>query len=116
MNNVPSARAAKYATVAARSRRTMIGPCGIDCGADCGILSTVMKTIQIVLEEKLLRAADRAAHTAKMNRSALFREALREYLKRKRLREMEERERQAYKKHPLVEFEGWDEVAAWPED
>ena len=41
-----------------------------------------MQTIQVVLEEKLLRDADRAARRVRVNRSALIREALREHLKR----------------------------------
>ena len=41
-----------------------------------------MQTIQVVLEEDLLRAADRAARRVRVNRSALIREALREHLKR----------------------------------
>jgi metal-responsive CopG/Arc/MetJ family transcriptional regulator len=40
-----------------------------------------MRTIQVVVEEKLLRAADATAHKRGVNRSALFREALRSYLK-----------------------------------
>jgi metal-responsive CopG/Arc/MetJ family transcriptional regulator len=41
-----------------------------------------METIQIVLGSTLVRAANGAAKRARMNRSALVREALREYLKR----------------------------------
>lgn len=35
-----------------------------------------MKTVQVVIEEDLLRAADAAARRNRVNRSALFREAL----------------------------------------
>ena len=41
-----------------------------------------METIQVVLGSTLLRATDGAARRARVNRSALVREALREYLKR----------------------------------
>ena len=41
-----------------------------------------METIQVVLGKKLLQAIDRAARQTKQNRSALVREALREYLQK----------------------------------
>lgn len=77
-----------------------------------------VQTIQVVLENDLLRAADRAAKRVRMNRSALIREALRQHLKRMELRELERRDRRGYERHP----EGgraaseWERVAAWPED
>jgi metal-responsive CopG/Arc/MetJ family transcriptional regulator len=46
-----------------------------------------METIQVVLDSKLLKAADFAAKRRKVNRSALIREALQQHLKR--LRELE---------------------------
>jgi metal-responsive CopG/Arc/MetJ family transcriptional regulator len=52
-----------------------------------------METIQAVLNSELLRAADAAARRARVNRSALIREALREYLKRLQTRDLEARER-----------------------
>jgi len=39
-----------------------------------------VETIQVVLNAALLHAMDRAARRARTNRSALVREALREYL------------------------------------
>jgi hypothetical protein len=75
-----------------------------------------MRTIQIIVEERLLAAADREVRRTGTNRSSLFREAMREYLRQRRIAEAEERERLAYTKHPPVEFDGWDRVAAWPED
>lgn len=76
-----------------------------------------MSTIQVVIEEDLLRSADRAARRLKMNRSALIRDALREHLQRLRLGELERREREAYERTPddPAEFAAWDKVAAWPE-
>ena len=41
-----------------------------------------MTTIQVVLEDSLLQAADRAVRRLKVNRSALIRDALREHLRR----------------------------------
>jgi hypothetical protein len=75
-----------------------------------------MKRIQIVIEEKLLRSADRAARHLKVNRSSLIRDALREHLRRLRFGDLERQEREAYEKTPddPAEFATWDKVAAWP--
>ena len=76
-----------------------------------------METIQVVLNSELLRAADGAARRARVNRSALIREALREYLKRLQTRELEARDRRGYQQHPeaSAEVAAWERVAAWPE-
>ncbi len=75
-----------------------------------------MKTIQVVLEESVLEAADRAARTLKISRSALFRDALREHLERFDAAEREKRDRVGYERHPDVQdrLGPWDQVAAWP--
>lgn len=75
-----------------------------------------MQTIQVVMEEGLLRSADRAARRFKLNRSALIRNALREHLKHLQYRELERHEREAYGRIPddPTEFASWDAVAAWP--
>jgi len=75
-----------------------------------------METIQIVLDKRLLHAADRAALRAKQNRSALVREALREHLHRLDLRAQEERDRKGYSQQPQVsgDSERWEAEAAWP--
>ncbi len=61
-----------------------------------------METIQVVLDSELLRAANGAARRARVNRSALVREALREHLKRLRQREVEARDRRGYREHPAA--------------
>jgi len=75
-----------------------------------------MATIQVVLEADLLRAADRAARREKINRSALFREALREHLERLAARDRERRDREGFVRYPdsLDEPGVWDKVADWP--
>jgi metal-responsive CopG/Arc/MetJ family transcriptional regulator len=75
-----------------------------------------MQIVQIVLDEKLLQAADRAAKRTRRNRSALVRDALREHLRRLELRASEERDRQGYSRHPQGEADarGWEAEAAWP--
>jgi len=77
-----------------------------------------METIQVVLDQALLRAADRAARRLKMNRSALFRDALRAHLKRLELLEKEKKDREGYLLYPdsLDEPASWDKAADWPED
>ena len=76
-----------------------------------------MQTIQIVLEEGLLKAADQEVKRLRTNRSRLFRTALREHLKRSRLKTDEERERAAYLKTPEGDaMMAFEKVAAWPED
>jgi metal-responsive CopG/Arc/MetJ family transcriptional regulator len=75
-----------------------------------------METIRVVLDSQLLRAADRAARRAKLNRSALIRAALRDHLRRLEIRELEERDRRGYAKRPQEGFgmSGWESEAAWP--
>jgi metal-responsive CopG/Arc/MetJ family transcriptional regulator len=77
-----------------------------------------METIQIVLDSDLLRAADRTARMLKTNRSALFREALRAYLKRLDLVEREKSDREGYVRYPdsLDDPAAFNRVADWPEE
>jgi metal-responsive CopG/Arc/MetJ family transcriptional regulator len=77
-----------------------------------------MQTIQVVLDDKLLRATDSAARREKLNRSALIRNALRDHLKKLKIRELEERERRAYALKPqtVEEIFDWEAEAAWPEE
>jgi metal-responsive CopG/Arc/MetJ family transcriptional regulator len=76
-----------------------------------------MKTIQVVLDAKLLNAADLAARRQKVNRSALIRHALQQHLKRLRELELEEQDRRGYLAKPQREdeFRLWEDAAAWPE-
>ena len=77
-----------------------------------------MQIVQIVLDEKLLHAADQAAKRTGRNRSALVRDALREHLRRLELRASEARDRQGYSRQPQADAEarGWESEAAWPEE
>ena len=76
-----------------------------------------METIQVVLDTKLLKAADSAAKRQKVNRSALIRQSLREHLKRLHDLELEEQDRRGYLAQPQREEECriWEDAAAWPE-
>jgi metal-responsive CopG/Arc/MetJ family transcriptional regulator len=77
-----------------------------------------METIQVVLDEDLLRAADRAAKRLDINRSSLIREALRRYLKALQHELLERRDREGYERQPDTEpdLSVWEGVTAWPED
>jgi metal-responsive CopG/Arc/MetJ family transcriptional regulator len=77
-----------------------------------------MEIVQIVLDKKLLHAADQAAKRTRRNRSALVRDALREHLRRLELRASEERDRQGYSLQPEgdAEAQGWESEATWPQD
>ena len=77
-----------------------------------------MEIVQIVLDKKLLHAADQAAKRIKRNRSALVRDALREHLRRLELRAREERDRQGYMRQSQADAEarGWESEATWPEE
>lgn len=77
-----------------------------------------METIRIVLDKKLLQAADRAARRTRQNRSALVREALRAHLHRMEILAREQQEREGYARHPqdADEVSRWEAVAAWPEE
>jgi metal-responsive CopG/Arc/MetJ family transcriptional regulator len=72
--------------------------------------------VQIVLDKKLLQAADRAARRAQSNRSAVVRDALREHLRRLEIRDKEERDREGYLRRPQAadEAAAWEAEAAWP--
>lgn len=75
-----------------------------------------METIQVVLDKKLLLAADQAARRTKRNRSALMRDALREHLQRLELKDREARDRAGYARQPQKRHEvlPWERDAAWP--
>jgi len=76
-----------------------------------------METVQIVMNAALLRATDQAAKRVRVNRSALVREALREYLKRLETQELEACDRLGYERYPQdpTEAASWEEAAAWPQ-
>jgi len=75
-----------------------------------------MEIIQVVLDKKLLRAADQAARNTNRNRSALVRDALREHLRTLEVRAREKQDHQGYSKRPQTPQEAapWEAEAAWP--
>jgi metal-responsive CopG/Arc/MetJ family transcriptional regulator len=75
-----------------------------------------MQTIQLVLDDKLLNAADLAATRQQVNRSALIRQALERHLKYLRQLELEAQDRRGYLAHPQreEEYRVWEDAASWP--
>lgn len=75
-----------------------------------------MAIVQIVLDKRLLDAADLAARQKNVNRSALVRDALREHLRRLQVRDREDRDRQSYSQKPQKREDplAWEAEAAWP--
>ena len=69
-----------------------------------------MKTVQVVLDTKLLKAADVAAKQHKVNRSALIRQALQEHLGRLHVVDLEARDRRGYQARPqrIEEYHPWE--------
>lgn len=75
-----------------------------------------MMTIQIVVDKKLLQAADQAAQRTRRNRSALVRDALRDYLRRLEIGAKEEQDHEGYSRQPQGRDESldWEPEAKWP--
>ena len=77
-----------------------------------------MKTIQITMDEKLLAQLDRTLKGRRRQRSAFIRESIAAQIRRQHIQLLEEREREAYRKHPFLagEFDVDPNQLAWPED
>jgi metal-responsive CopG/Arc/MetJ family transcriptional regulator len=75
-----------------------------------------METIRVVLDAKLLRAADRIARKFNQNRSALIRDALREHIRRLEINALVSQDRQGYLQNPDTGGDSlrWAAVASWP--
>jgi metal-responsive CopG/Arc/MetJ family transcriptional regulator len=69
-----------------------------------------MKTVQMTLDEELVAAVDRVARRLGTSRSAFAREALRDALRRVRVRSLEQRQRDGYARKPVRrgEFDAWE--------
>ena len=74
-----------------------------------------MKTVQMTLDDQLIRAVDSAAKKLRTTRSAFTREALRSALKEVRLKELESKHRDGYKRKPVKhgEFSDWESEQVW---
>ena len=80
-----------------------------------------MKAIQVSIDEGLLTQLDADAEVKKDGRSAVFRRAVRAYLKHRRAEEIREQYQRAYGPEPGSkpalgdEFSGWQDQGSWPE-
>jgi metal-responsive CopG/Arc/MetJ family transcriptional regulator len=76
-----------------------------------------MKTVQMTLDEGLVTAVDRVVRRLGTNRSAFTREALREALRRVRVRSLEQKQRDGYARKPVRrgEFDAWEREQTWVE-
>lgn len=74
-----------------------------------------MKTVQMTLDATLVKAVDSAAKKLGTTRSAFTREALRSALKATRVKELESKHREGYKRKPVKrgEFSAWESEQVW---
>jgi len=74
-----------------------------------------MKTVQMTLDENLVKAVDSAAKKLGTTRSAFTREALRSALKEVRVRDLESKHREGYRRKPVKhgEFSDWESEQVW---
>ena len=71
----------------------------------------------MLLDERLVKAVDRAARKLGSTRSAFAGEALRQALKRIEDRTLEQRQRRGYVRKPTFpgEFDVWEDEQVWPD-
>ncbi len=74
-----------------------------------------MKTVQMTLDENLVKAVDSAAKKLRTTRSAFTREALRSALREVRVRDLESKHREGYRRKPVKrgEFSEWESEQVW---
>jgi len=74
-----------------------------------------MRTVQMTLDAHLVRAVDKAAKKLHTTRSGFTRDALRSALKEVRVKELEARHREGYKRKPVKrgEFSIWESEHVW---
>ncbi len=74
-----------------------------------------MKNVQISFEENLLESIDSIASSSQLSRSAIVREALRNWIKQREIREFERKWIRKLKEHPqdAVNTEAWMDVEKW---
>jgi metal-responsive CopG/Arc/MetJ family transcriptional regulator len=77
-----------------------------------------MKTVQMTLDEELVRAVDQTVKRLKTTRSAFARGALQDALKKVRVSKLEEKQREGYRRKPVVrgEFSDRESEQAWGDE
>ena len=73
-----------------------------------------MKAIQITVDEKLLRDIDATEEARREGRSAVFRRAAADYLRRRRRQAIAAAYDRAYGAGTNDDFEGWSDEGQWP--
>lgn len=75
-----------------------------------------MKAVQVMFDEELLRRLDADNEVRRRGRSAVLREAVAEFLERRRQAKIAEQYRRAYAESPGLgeDFEGWERQGVWP--
>jgi metal-responsive CopG/Arc/MetJ family transcriptional regulator len=76
-----------------------------------------MKTVQMTLDEDLLRTVDKVVKRLGTTRSSFAREALQAAVKKSRVQELEQRQREGYRRKPVKthEFSDWETEQVWVE-
>lgn len=74
-----------------------------------------MKNVQISFDKNLLDSVDRFAASEKISRSAIIREALRDWLREKEIRKFEQQWIKSIKENPddSKDAEAWINVQQW---
>lgn len=77
-----------------------------------------MRAVQITFEEGLLSRLDEDEDVKRLGRSAVVRNLVDEFLRRKREARIDESYRRGYADSGGLgpEFEGWEEEGQWPEE
>lgn len=77
-----------------------------------------MKTVQMTLEEELVLEVDKAVKRIGTTRSAFTRDALRSALKNLRVKQLEKKHREGYKRIPVNrgEFTVWEGEQVWGDE
>jgi metal-responsive CopG/Arc/MetJ family transcriptional regulator len=74
-----------------------------------------MKTIQITIDDTLLKKVDQVTHRKKIARSQFIRQALEDTLRQMAVEELEQKQAEGYRRHPVTsgEFDVWESEQAW---
>ncbi len=74
-----------------------------------------MKTIQITIDDTLLKKVDLVTHRKKIARSQFIRQALEDTLRQMAVEELEQKQAEGYRRHPVTpgEFDVWESEQAW---
>ena len=74
-----------------------------------------MRTVQMTLDEELVESVDKIVKELKTTRSSFTRKALREAIERLNIKQLEERHRKGYERHPASEdeFSVWESEQEW---